>query len=261
MKKKGSKSNTIQRRKEILRLLSEKGEIYVQELSKTFDVSEVTIRNDLDQLEQKNHLIRARGGAMKPEGSVSIDPHLSKKTKLNYPAKALIGKKAASLILDHDTIIIDSGTTTAEVVKNIPPITGLTVITNAINIANHLIGKEGVDIIILGGFLRKNSYSLIGPLAEKNMKNFFVDKVFLGVDGFDTRHGIFTPNIEEASLNQLMINNAKQVILVADSSKFQRRSLAFICALDRIDFVVTDDAILPDDRKRLEDAGIKVLIA
>jgi DeoR family transcriptional regulator, aga operon transcriptional repressor len=261
MKKKGSKSNTIQRRKEILQILSEKGEVYVQELSKAFDVSEVTIRNDLEQLEQKNHLIRARGGAMKMEASVGIDPHLSKKTKLNYPAKARIGKKAASLILDNDTIIIDSGTTTAEVVKNIPKLAGLTVITNAINIANHLIGRDEIDIIILGGFLRKNSYSLIGPLAEKNMKNIFVDKVFLGVDGFDTKHGIFTPNIEEASLNQLMINNAKEVILVADSSKFLRRSLAFICALDRIDCVVTDDAILPDDKKRLEDAGIKVIIA
>jgi DeoR family transcriptional regulator of aga operon len=135
------------------------------------------------------------------------------------------------------------------------------VITNALNIANQLVSVPNVNLIIPGGVLRKNSLSLIGPLAEKSFRNFFVDKVFLGVDGFDTMNGISTPNIEEASLNQIMIEVAREVIVVADSSKFLRKSLAFICKLDRIDTVITDSGISADDKKRLEDAGIKVIIA
>jgi DeoR family transcriptional regulator, aga operon transcriptional repressor len=261
MKSTENKNNTIQRRKMILQLLADKGEVYVRELSKYFKVSEVTIRNDLEQLEQKNMLLRARGGAIRLESNVGVDQHLSEKTRLNYQKKARIGKKAASLIQGNDTIIVDSGTTTAELVKNLPNDKELTVITNAINIANHLLGKPNVSIIMLGGYLRKNSFSLIGPLAESSMKNFFVDKVFLGVDGFDTKIGIYTPNIEEAYLNQMMINNSREVILLADSTKFKRKSLTFICALDRIDTVITDDGISPEDRKRMEDSGVRVIVA
>lgn len=260
MKPADTKNTTIQRRKMILQMLAEKGEVYVLELSELFKVSAVTIRNDLEQLEQKNMLLRARGGAIRLESNVGVDQHLSEKTRLNYQKKARIGKKAASLILGNDTIIVDSGTTTAELVKNLPADKELTVITNAINIANHLLSKPNVNIIMLGGYLRKNSFSLIGPLAESSMKNFYVDKVFLGVDGFDTRVGIYTPNIEEAHLNQMMINNSREVILLADSTKFKRKSLTFICALDRIDTVITDDGIAPEDRKRMEDSGVKVIV-
>ena len=134
------------------------------------------------------------------------------------------------------------------------------IITNALNIANQLVSISNINLIIPGGVLRKNSLSLIGPLAEKSFKNFYVDKVFLGVDGFDTMHGISTPNIDEAALNQIMIDIAREVIVVADSSKFLRKSLAFICRLDRIDTVITDSGISDDDKKRLDDAGIKIII-
>jgi DeoR family transcriptional regulator of aga operon len=102
--------------------------------------------------------------------------------------------------------------------------------------------------------------SLVGPLAEKSLRNFNVDKVFLGVDGFDTRQGIFTPNIEEARLNEIMIEIAREVIVLVDSSKFKKRSLAFICNIEQIDKVVTDTGISVEDKKRLQDAGVEVLI-
>jgi DeoR family transcriptional regulator of aga operon len=254
-------NNTIQRRKRILEILAEKGELYIPELSKMFEVSEVTVRNDLKSLEVKNLLLRARGGAIRFEQFVGMDPGLSEKTKLHFIEKVRIGKKAASLIHESDTIIVDSGTTTAEVVKNLPPVKKLTVITNALNIANNLIGKPNINLIIPGGYLRQNSHSLIGPLAEKNLKNFYVDKVFIGVDGFDVHTGIYTPNVEEAHLNQIMIEIAREVILVTDSSKFLRKSLAFICPVNRIDVVVTDDGISRENKKALEDSGVKVLIA
>ncbi len=257
----GTEDSTVSRRKKILHLLHEKGQVFVENLSKEFNVSEVTIRNDLDRLEKKNMLIRARGGAMSRETSVGIDPRLSDKNKINFQEKAKIGKQAALLVKESDTIIIDSGSTTAEMVRNLPDFHDLTVITNAMNIANQLMSNQNINMIIPGGYLRKNSQSLVGPLAEKSLRNFNVDKAFLGVDGFDTRSGIFTPNIEEAKLNEIMIEISKEVILLVDSSKFKKRSLAFICSINKISKVITDEKIPDDDRKRLLDAGVEVIIA
>jgi len=255
------RSSTVERRKSILTQINESGQVLVHELSMEFSVSEVTIRNDLEQLEKKNMLIRARGGAIKAERGVGIDYRLSEKDKLNSDEKARIGKKAAQLINEHDTIIIDSGTTTIEVAKNLGHLNDLTVVSNAINIISQLIQLKNLNLIIPGGYLRKNSLSLVGPLAEKNLQNLYVDKVFIGVDGFDTKHGIYTPNIEEAYFNEIMIKISKEVIVVCDSSKFLRRSLAYICGIDKIHTVVTDNGIPDEERKRLEDAGIKVILA
>jgi DeoR family transcriptional regulator, aga operon transcriptional repressor len=252
---------TVSRRKKILERIKESGEVLVSRLSKEFDVSEVTIRNDLEHLEKRNLLVRARGGAIHTENHVGIDQRITEKNKIHATEKAAIGKLASTLINDGDTIIIDSGTTTAEIVKHLYRVRHLNVVTNALNIANLLMLHPSINVIIPGGYLRQNAMSLVGPLAEKNLRNFFVDKVFLSTDGFDTRQGIFTPNIDEAHLNGIMIEIAKEVILVTDSSKFKRKSLAFICGLDKIKKVVTDSAIAADDRKRLEDAGIEVLVA
>ncbi len=241
-------------------MLAESGEVFVEPLSQKFEVSEVTIRNDLDQLEQKNMLIRARGGAIKMETSVGIDQRLADKNRINFQEKSRIGRKAAELVLETDTIIIDSGSTTAELVRNLPEFNDLTIITNALNIANQLLTKTNVNVIIPGGYLRKNSLSLVGPLAEKSLRNFNVDKAFLGVDGFDTKRGVFTPNVEEARLNEIMIEISKEVILLTDSTKFGKRSFAFICDVQAIDKVITDEGIREDDMKRLQDAGIEVII-
>lgn len=255
------RDSTVLRRKEILSIITEKGEVFVPDLSKRFSVSEVTIRNDLDQLERKNMLIRAHGGALKHESSgVALDQRLSDKSRINFQEKMRIGAMAASLVKESDTIIVDSGSTTAELVRNLPDYEDLTVITNALNIANQLISRPSINMIMPGGYLRKNSLSLVGPLAEKSLRNFNVDKVFLGVDGFDSRQGIFTPNVEEARLNEIMIEISKEVILLADSSKFKRRSFAFICSLEQIDKVITDVNLPVDDKKRLEDAGIEILM-
>ncbi len=116
-----------------------------------------------------------------------------------------------------------------------------------------------VNLIIPGGYLRKNSNSLIGPLAESNLKNLYADKAFLGVDGLDTTKGLYTPNIEEAHLNQKMIEITKEVIVLVDASKFKKKSLALICELNKIDKIITDSGIDTQDRKNLVDVGIKVL--
>ncbi|MCK4747691.1 MAG: DeoR/GlpR transcriptional regulator, partial [Bacteroidales bacterium] len=145
------KKTTVDRREKIMKLLAENGKVYVHELSAMFKVSEVTIRNDLDQLERKNHLIRARGGALKMEGQVSLDFNLSEKHQLHYPEKARIGKKAAGLIGNSETIILDSGTTTMEIARNLGNHSDLTIITNALNIAAGLANHNNCKVIMLGG--------------------------------------------------------------------------------------------------------------
>lgn len=253
-------TSTVERRTLILDKLETEGQLDVTSLSKELGVSEVTIRNDLNWLEQKNMLIRARGGAIKAE-RVGTDFSLSEKNKLHYQEKLKIGKAAAALIEDGDTIILDSGTTTMEINNNLPNLSSLTVITNALNIANKLVDHEHVNVIVPGGFLRKNSLSLVGTTAEESFKNYFCDKLFLAVDGFNTTFGLSTPNVEEAHLNRVMISVAKQVIVVTDSSKFHKRSFAFIAPITAVDIVVTDAGIPEEDKKRLETAGVKVIVA
>src|SRR5262249_44075897 len=155
---------------------------------------------------RKNLLIRARGGAIQPDSHVGIDQRLAEKNKLHTQEKIAIGKKAASLIQEGETIIIDSGSTTAEIIKHLAGMRQLNVITNALNIVNLLMAYPQINVIIPGGYLRQNSMSLVGPLAENNLRSFYVDKLFLSTDGFDTRQGIYTPNIDEAHLNGIMIS-------------------------------------------------------
>jgi len=254
-----NKKSTVQRRVIILDKLDENGQVDVTSLSKELGVTEVTIRNDLARLEQKNMLIRARGGAIKVD-RVSADFALSDKNRHHYEEKSRIGKTAAELIEDGDTIILDSGTTTLEIAKNLR-VAGLTVITNALNVVNQLADHEHVAVIVPGGFLRKNSLSLVGAGAEDSLRNYFCDKLFLAVDGISADFGLSTPNVEEAHLNRIMIAIAKKVIVVTDSSKFNKRSLAFIASVADIDVVVTDEGILAEDRRKLENAGVEVVIA
>lgn len=252
---------TVKRRKAILDLLEITREVYIDDLKERFGVSEVTIRKDLQAMEDSKILIRARGGAMKIQSGVGVDFRISEKHKINFHQKILIGKTATTLINPGDTIIIDSGTTTMEMANQLPKDIELTVITNAVNIANILSGHPNINVIVPGGFLRKNSLSLVGPLAEQTLHSFHVDKAFLGVDGIDVRSGFYTPNLEEAFLNRIMIEIADQTIILADSSKFQRKSLNFICGLNDISSLITDSGVTKEDLKVLSDHSVYVINA
>ncbi|GEO06473.1 DeoR family transcriptional regulator [Adhaeribacter aerolatus] len=253
------KKSTVERRVIILNKLEADGQVDVGALSEELKVSEVTIRNDLRRLEQKNMLIRARGGAIKLD-RVGVDFALSDKNKKHLEEKKNIGFAAAQLVEEGDTIILDSGTTTLEIAKNLTNLTELTVITNALNVANQLAEHQNANVIVPGGFLRKNSLSLVGATAEESFRNYFCDKLFLAVDGFSTTHGLSTPNVEEAHLNRIMIDISKKVIVVTDSSKFLKRSFAFIAPISEVDVVVTDAGIPLEDQKKLENMGIQVIV-
>lgn len=257
-----SNKSTVSRRAKILEELESKGQVTVSELSKMFKISEVTIRNDLAHLEKQNMLIRARGGAIKMKYyRMGIEPSISDKQKEYLKEKQRIARAAIRFIEDGDTIILDSGTTTTEIAKNLEQFKNLTIITNALNIAIILSDYEGFNIYMPGGILRKKSLSLVGVLADENFSKFYCDKLFLGVDGFDTTHGLSTPNSEEAHLNQIMISMAKKVIVVTDSRKFLRRRFAFIAPITAINTVITDSSVREEDRQRLEKSGVEVIVA
>lgn len=246
-----------ERRTRMLKMLKEKNRITIPELVQEFGVTEVSIRNDLALLEEKKLLVRVKGGAVNLHNfSDSEDIPVSSKQMIHSREKQLIGKFAASLVRDGETIIMDSGSTTMEVAKQLDPSKKLTIITNALDIAIALNAKDNFQVIVLGGMIRQVSYSTVGLFAESALKGMYCDKLFLGVDSINIRDGISTPNIEEASLNQAMISSAKEVIAVFDSSKIDRRSFAHIATLDKIDTIVTDSLISDSMREYIAMKGI-----
>lgn len=254
--------STRERRASILHELKVIKEVTVKNLSINLKVSEVTIRKDLSELKRRNLLIRTRGGAIRlPEISTGDDIAIKVKESYNYREKRAIGKLAASLISENDTIILDSGTTTLEIARNLHAFKKLTIITNAINIAIELSNYNRFSVILLGGHLRESSHSTVGPIAESTLKIFFCDKLFLGVDSFNMEKGVSTPNIEEANINQTMMSMARETIAVLDSTKFNKRSFAFIAPINKIHTLVTDIGIPSEIKSQLKKMNIKLHIA
>ncbi len=253
---------TKERRAIILQLVTQKNNVTVNELSKRFGVSEVSIRKDLNEMHRTRLLIRTRGGAMRiPATDSAFDQPIDTKEFENAREKAGIGKLAASLIEDGDTILIDSGTTTLEIVKNLHRFKHLTIVTNAINIAIEALKYERFPVILLGGHLRLSSQSVVGPIAESNIKSFYCDKLFLGVDSFNITAGISTPNLEEANLNQTMISMAKETIAVFDYTKCYKRSFAHICAVRELTAIVSDRNFPSKLRSEIKSLGVALHIA
>ena len=254
-------SSTRERRAFILQALKESSEVTVSALSKETNVSEVTIRKDLTELKKRNLLMRVRGGAIRlPEMRLGDDTTIKVKQMFNTKEKRAIGEMAATLIKENDTIILDSGTTTLEIAKNLHKFNKLTIITNAINIALELSNYNKFTIILLGGHLRESSTSTVGPIAESTLKLFYCDKLFLGVDSFNMKEGVSTPNIEEANINQTMMAMAKETIAVLDSTKFEKRSFAFIAPINKIHSIVTDNGIPAEIKSQLKKMNMNLYI-
>lgn len=253
-----TQSSAKERRALILKMLEQQDEVIVTDLSQHMHISEVTIRKDLTILQQRNLIIRTRGGAVRrPVENLSEDTSIGQKRMFNFREKERIGMFAASLIHEGDYIMLDSGTTTLEIARHLDAFHNLHIFTNAMNIAVELMKYERFDVIILGGHVRVNSHSTVGPIALANLRNFTQYKLFLGVDSF-SEEGVSTPNLEEALLNQQMIAQAKEVIAVCDSSKFNKRSYAHIAEIHQLDAVITDNGIPSDIVTKIEACGVKV---
>jgi len=246
-----------ERRQHILSLIQKNGRVLVDELSKDLNLSKITIRKDLDYLEAKELLMRTHGGALPAQAGALSDPTIQEKEELHHEEKVRIAEAAAGMVSEGQCIILDSGTTTTAIARAISPFKHLTVITNALNIATELARSES-EVILIGGTLRKNSLSVVGPLAEDVLKEIHADIVFLGVDGFDLNVGLTTPNVLEARVNRAMVSAAEKVVAVCDSSKFNRRSLSLIVGTSAIHHVITDSKLSADEIKAIQDAGIEV---
>ena len=243
----------------ILKKLQDAGNVNVQELSVEMKVSHVTIRKDLKLLEDKNLLFRTHGGGSKINPYTNDKP-VAEKERLNADEKNLIAKAAAKMIGHNDSIIIASGTTMLALARAILPETHLTVITSALNVALELSHHQHVDVLQLGGQLRQNSSSVMGPYAEQILNDVSCSMLFLGVDGIDMEMGITTTSLMEARLNQKMIDAAQVTVVLADSSKIGKRGLGKICSLDQIQHIITDDGIASSTVQQLEDRGINVTV-
>ncbi len=244
----------------ILGELNAKGSLSVTELSTMLNVSEVTIRKDLTQLESENKLYRAHGKAIKMSPYIS-DRDVNVKEHQSPAEKRAIAKAAVELIEPNDSIIIASGTTVQYFAREINVEQGrLTVITSALNVASVLSKSSRIEVIQLGGIIRGSSLSAVGCDAERMLENFTGSKLFIGVDGIDPEHGLSTTNLLEANLNRAMINSAQKTIVLCDSSKFDRRGFSRICSIDDIDQIITDSGISPRMLSMLRGRGIEVTV-
>jgi DeoR family transcriptional regulator of aga operon len=250
-----------ERRREILDLLEEQGRVTVEGLVDRFHVSAVTIRSDLEELGTKGLLVRSHGGAIQPLSPQQEYPLQLKKT-LHHAEKVRIGRAAAQLIQPHQTVIIDGGTTTVEVVRAIKRTSpeALTVITHALNIALELADSPNISLIVIGGVFRHVSRSIVGPPAERMVSELHADHFFLAADGLDPQTGPSTPDVLEAQLNALMIRAAREVSVIADATKFGRRSLSIIGDIKSIHRVITDNRVNEELVCQLRKMGIEVLI-
>lgn len=244
----------------VLKTLHDTGHVNVQDLSKQMKVSDVTIRKDLKLLEDKGLLFRTHGGASKANPYTNDKP-VAEKERLNADEKRIIAKAAAAMIGYNDSIIIGSGTSMLALARAISPDGHLTVITSALNVSLELSHHPNVEVLQLGGQLRQNSSSVMGPYAEQILADVSCSILFLGVDGIDLEMGLTTTSLMEARLNQKMIDAAQVTVVLADSSKFGKRGLGKICALDQIQHIITDSRISPELIKLLEEKGVTVTIA
>lgn len=248
-----------ERRRAILEIVNRDGRVLVADIARQFKTSQVTIRNDLEVLHSHGLVQRAHGGALASRDGALEDPTLREKEKFHRKEKLRIAQAAVEMVNEGQVVILDSGTTTTAIARQLRAFRNLTIITNAVNIAAELAG-ESVEVILTGGTLRKNSFSLVGPIAEETLRRLHADILFLGVDGFDVHYGLTTPNLLEAKVNRVMIEIAKRAIAVCDSSKFGRRSLSLIAPPDGLHELITDRGIPKSDLKALRKAGIEVTI-
>lgn len=248
-----------ERRQHILSIIRQEGRVLVSEVSDALDISRITIRKDLDELESKGLVQRTHGGALAPQKGALLDPSLEEKQHQQFKEKRRIAEAAITLVKEEQCVLLDSGSTTTAVARALRAFSRLTIVTNAVNIAGELADTD-FEVILTGGTLRRNSFSLVGPLAEDVLHEIHADILFLGVDGFDAKLGLTTPNFLESRVNRAMIKAARRVVAVCDSTKFSRRSLAIIAPPSAVHTVITDTMLPKEDEETLRNAGIELIL-
>lgn len=247
-----------QRKIAILSKIEIEGSVRVDELAEIYKVTEATIRRDLQSLEENGFLKRTHGGAVLNDESLNELTFFQKKSR-NYNEKKSIGLYAASLVKDGETIAIDTSTTTLEMIKYIKN-KKINVLTNSVDVIEELIGNPNIQVISTGGIVRGTTRSMVGPIADMAIKNFIVDKAFMGANAIDVNYGIACTHIVEVETKKCMISIAKEVIFLCESSKFDQIKFSKICGLNEVDFIITDKNIKDDILEKYKEI-INVVVA
>lgn len=248
------------RRQKILEWIQEEGSARVRALAEAFSVSDVTVRQDLERLEADGHIVREHGGAYLQSAQQQVRA-MALHHLVNMEQKRRIGRAAAALVEDGETIIVDSGSTTTEVATNLSERRDLTVITNALNIALMLGALPSCDVHMPGGHFKAPTLSLSGDKSAHYFEGLYVQKLFLATAALSIEAGLTYPALSDISVKRAMIQSAQQVVLVADSAKIGKRSFTSLGGIDLVHMLITDDGIAERDLKALRDAGLEVVIA
>lgn len=248
----------VERRSKILSLLNEKRSIVVAEVAGHFGVVEETIRRDLKMLESQGLLVRTHGGAV-PADESRMEVSVKVREGINADGKDAIGREAAKLVNDGDTVILDASTSSLFVARHIKNKKGLTVITNALKIALELAECQDITIISTGGVLRRNSLSFVGRTAESIVDNYYADKLFFSCKGFSLSRGLTDSNEQESDLRRKMIKNCDKAILLCDKTKFDRVGYVTTAKLEDLDVLITDAEISQDIAAEIENANVRLV--
>ncbi len=249
-----------ERRMEILHLIRMEGRAKVNELAARFGTSAVTIRSDLNELHGRGLVQRSHGGAV-IQNTVFRESPVEERSSRQSLEKQRIGALAATMIHEGETVILDSGTTTLEIARNLRDARNIQVLTNGLNIAVELLAARSVQTIIMGGTIRNDSASVVGRATEDMFEQFSADKLFLCGAGCDPAFGVSGTNLEETMANRAMLRAAREIILVADTSKFTRRSMSLIATFTEIDLVISDVGMPAELQERVRACGCRLLLA
>jgi DeoR/GlpR family transcriptional regulator of sugar metabolism len=229
-----------------------------------FGISDMTARRDLNEMDRRGLLRRIHGGAVTNLGRSYEPPYQMRFTK-HQSAKACIGARAAELIYDGDSIALDVGTTTLEIVKGLRGKRNLTIVTNSLQIANMIVDNLSLEVnarlILTGGVVRPQELSMIGDMSERAYQGFHVDKAFIGIGGISLEDGLTEYNLEDASIKRMLVASAREKIVVADSSKFGVTTFASVAPLKSVDRIVTDAAVPLDMIEKIQNMGVEVIVA
>jgi DeoR/GlpR family transcriptional regulator of sugar metabolism len=248
------------RQAEIMRLLEERGRVAISEIKSLFGVSEMTIRRDLTALEEMGYATRIHGGVT-ARNRLFLESSFIQRERLRVDQKKAIARKALDLVAPGENIILDTGSTTLYLARELVR-SGmvLTVATTSLAVASTLFNSS-IDVLIFGGFLRREIPDLIGPLTEKNLLEFHARKLFMGCDGVVPEEGFYTSDLNISSIEEKMVRSAENVIVLADSTKFGRKSFVKYAGMDMVDTVITDSEVDRTVAEELKSYGVELIIA
>lgn len=249
-----------QRRKKLLEVLGLAGAADVAHLSGALDVSSATVRRDLQYLEEQGYLRRTHGGAVLPFESTAFYPHHENKLQQNQAEKLAIARAAAGRVVDGDVVVLDSGTTTLLLARELRAKHDLTVVTSDLKIALELTDVPGFEVICVGGTVRPRSYNTLGPFAEQTLRELHANHAFLGADGIDLVAGVTNATVTEVPVKRLMMRCGLVVTVIADHAKFGRVGLAKVAGLSDVDEILTGPGLAPELVRRYRAAGARLTV-